>query len=300
MTAANTRLEDNYQREVQPSCWPAYLKLLFKGSEFGCKLFRSEHHGPLYVQKSFYPEGQDCAHVYLLHPPGGVVSGDQLEVSISLENKASVLMTTPGATRLYRARHDAAGVEPLPQKIINKIHVKQSSFAEWLPAETIVYSGASIELRTEVYLDTTSTFCGWEIVSLGLPESNKDFTDGQFYQSFSVFVDDQAMIIDRLSFSAGSPYLQSSCGFQGCPIFGSLIVGPFNDDVLTITPQLVDLFERLERGAQCGVTTIGNFIIIRYLGNCSDQAKKLFIQAWEIVRPLVSGRTAIKPRIWAT
>lgn len=300
MTAANTQIEENYQREIEPSRWPAYLNLLFKGSEYGCKLFRSEHHGPLYVQKSFYPEGQDCAHVYLLHPPGGIVSGDLLEVSISLENKASVLMTTPGATRLYRARHDGEGIDPLPQKIVNKINVKHSSFAEWLPAETIVYSGASIELFTEVHLDATSTFCGWEIVSLGLPESKKNFIAGKFYQSFSVFVDDQPVIIDRLSFSADSPYLHSSCGFQGCPIFGSLIVGPFAEDVLEVAPKLVELFEGLEGGEQCGVTTIGDFIVLRYLGNCSEQAKKHFVQAWEIVRPLVSGRAAVRPRIWAT
>ena len=88
------------------SSWRASLSLGFRRTERGSRLVRSEHNGPLYVQKPFYPEGPDCAHVYLLHPPGGMVSGDFLTISAHAEAQSHALITTPGAGRVYRARSD--------------------------------------------------------------------------------------------------------------------------------------------------------------------------------------------------
>jgi urease accessory protein len=39
--------------------------------------------GPLLVQRAFYEEDGGC-QVYLIHPPGGVVGGDQLRLEVGL------------------------------------------------------------------------------------------------------------------------------------------------------------------------------------------------------------------------
>ena len=44
------------------------------------RLGKTSHFGPLRVQRAFYPEGNICAHLYLLHPPGGLVAGDYLTI----------------------------------------------------------------------------------------------------------------------------------------------------------------------------------------------------------------------------
>ena len=64
--------------------WPAFLGLTFDKPGGKTRLIKSVHNGPLYVQKLFYPEGLEHAHVYLLHPPGGLVSGDYLKISIDM------------------------------------------------------------------------------------------------------------------------------------------------------------------------------------------------------------------------
>jgi urease accessory protein len=48
------------------------------------------------------------------------------------------------------------------------------------------------------------------------------------------------------------------------------------------------------------VTHKPGLVIVRYLGPCADNAKKVFIKYWQWMRPFVNGREACAPRIWNT
>ena len=84
--------------------WLARLHMSFATRQGRTLLHRTERQGPLSVQRAFYPETNGTAHLYLLHPPAGIVSGDELRISASLSADNQVLLTTPGANRFYRAR----------------------------------------------------------------------------------------------------------------------------------------------------------------------------------------------------
>ncbi len=284
------------------AAWHAFLELSFSAMDGVSRLQSSRHQGPLYIQKAFYPETPDWAHVYLLHPPGGVVSGDTLEVSMNLTEKANVLLTAPGATRLYAARKDALFSTPLPQRIVNTLNIDSGSCIEWLPCETIIYNGACVELVTHVSLANKAQFCGWEITCLGLPASNAPFTAGSFSQRFSIDINDKPVIVDRTAFDAQSPYLTSRCGLNQNPVFGTLIAGPFPEQDSVLERACEQLQQICSHPDECmaSVTHLNGFIVLRYLGPCSFAARKLFIEAWRIIRPALHGREAIEPRIWAT
>ncbi|HEY0465161.1 MAG TPA: urease accessory protein UreD, partial [Polyangiaceae bacterium] len=79
--------------------WSAELELGFEVVAGRSALVRNRHRGPLAVQRAFYPESSDLAHVYLLHPPGGAVAGDQLTVRVRVAPGARALITTPAATK---------------------------------------------------------------------------------------------------------------------------------------------------------------------------------------------------------
>jgi urease accessory protein len=51
------------------------------------------------------------------------------------------------------------------------------------------------------------------------------------------------------------------------------------------------------RGA---VTLLPGILLARYLGDSSEAARRYFIALWRILRPALTGRDAIEPRIWRT
>ena len=82
--------------------WKAQLELEFAKQGEKTLLVKRRQFGPLTVQRPFYPEGDVC-HVYLLHPPGGIVGGDHLHFSIQARENAHALITTPAAGTFYRS-----------------------------------------------------------------------------------------------------------------------------------------------------------------------------------------------------
>jgi len=281
-----------------PPGWDATLELGFANRRGKCSLVEKSHRGPLYVQRAFYPEGPDLAHVYLLHPPGGMVSGDRLTVSISVHDGARVLITTPGAGKVYRARGDQA-----LQRQQNLIQVGPHCSCEWFPQENIFFNGARARLETRLELASDSLFQGWEISVLGLPVNNLQFEEGEAIQRLLINVDGRPRLVENLTIDPGSrQLLYHRAGMAGLPVSGLFVAGPNLDQEDPSLSELLDRVRGLDAPQDChwGVTVTGGFIVVRYLGTCAEQARKLFIAVWRLLRPALSDRPACLPRIWAT
>lgn len=290
------------------SQWHAALALTFAQTSRGCRLMRSAHQGPLYVQKPFYPEGADLAHVYLLHPPGGLVSGDQLVIDIHLDANARVLVTTPGAGRVYRARPDRTLQQQRTTLVLGR-----AAMIEYLPQETIVYPHASAQLHTSVHMSPGSRFLGWEICCLGLPASDMRFSDGELSQRLSIFEGDKPVLMERFELNQHNRTVyESIAGLRGQPVTALMVAGPLAADQRTdvLMEPLMETLRALVTGFQvattgvppclCAVSVINGFVTARYLGGNADEAKRIFICLWQALRPVLTGREACVPRIWAT
>ncbi len=283
--------------------WQAHLQLLLAHGKRGTTLNRCRHNGPLYVQKPFYPEGKSCAHIYLLHPPGGLVSGDTLAIDVQVEKDAHSVITTPGAARLYRARKDS----PTQRQNI-QIDIKENGILEWFPMETIVYDGAAAELTTTVQLTESSIYMGWEVTCLGLPASQQLMEQGYFQQRYQIIKDGLPVFIDRLHYDASQPTMFTNmAGMQNKTVSGFFIAGPFtnsdkaaHDDqqelLDSLREKLVD--EKLE--SLFALTIMNGFFVGRYLGDSANQARDGFVLLWEILRPALIHKRAVHPRIWLT
>ncbi|MYM63466.1 urease accessory protein UreD [Pseudomaricurvus sp. HS19] len=286
--------------------WPASLELEFSHGARGSRLTTNRHQGPLYVQKPFYPEGDDLAHAYILHPPGGLVSGDQLRIAVQVHEQARALLTTPGAGRVYRARPDRAW-----QYQSNHFNVAAGGSLEWLPLETIVYPNARTDLATRIDLEGDATFIGWEVTSLGLPACGADLQDGEVRQRFALYRDGTPLFIERFQLDATTRRLYAArVGMQGNPINGLFVAGPFSNDAqrVAIKSWCTEVNQNLmeaevpehESPFLAGVSLVDDCLVGRYLGGCSEQGRKLFTRWWHVVRPQLMQRPACEPRIWLT
>jgi urease accessory protein len=307
--------------QSKPSIWNAELALGLTLTQRGTLLKSCRHQGPLYVQKPFYPEGRELAHLYLLHPPGGMVSGDTLQISADLTENAKALITTPGAGRVYRAREDRA-----LQKQIIRFDLAENSSLEWLPLESIIYPGAITQLDTHVHLSAGAKFIGWEVTSLGLPASGEGFDAlgfGQLKQCLQIYREGRLCLRERFVLEASAvnatdddlvpagPSMKSALsGLRDYPVNGVMIAGPFErgsgqgSDQSTAQESLIEalreICEDMEQPALAAATLNDEFLIVRYLGHCSEQGRKPFTQCWQQIRPEILGRKACEPRIWAT
>ena len=176
------------------------------------------------MQRPFYPEGREHPICTLLHPPGGIVSGDCLDIEVDVAANSGALVTTPGATRVYRARDD----NPL-QRQRCRLRLGRDAILEWFPMETIVFDGAWVELETTVELTRNSRFVGWEVSCFGLPASRQPFRSGRFSQRYRVLQEGTPVFIENFSLDEDNreSMLHGSAGLRGEPVTGIFLAGPF-------------------------------------------------------------------------
>ena len=272
--------------------WEASLALEFSARDTRSVLTRRAHHGPLHVQKPFYPETDGTCHLYLLHPPGGVVGGDELHIDVTLHAGAQALLTTPAATKFYRSaeRYAAQTLRAL---------VAHNATLEWLPQETIVFDSAWARSHTRVELARDARFIGWEVVCLGRPVNLETFTRGAWQQRLEVWRDGVPLFIDRSDVHGNAPVLTQTWGWAGYSISGVLVCAAA-DLPRAVLENLRDACVALQRDGVFAATQLRGALVCRYLGHHAQHARTCLQRAWEILRPEYLGKAAQAPRIWNT
>ena len=154
--------------------WYAHLRLEYV-VEADRTVARFRHEGPLRILQSLYPEGPTVCHHVLVHPPGGLVGGDMLEIDLRVGPHAHGLITTPGATRFYRSAGEGARQR-------TRLTLAAGARLEWLPLETLCYDGCEAENQLVMQLEPGAELIGWDVTALGLPESGLPFRRGQLLQ----------------------------------------------------------------------------------------------------------------------
>lgn len=267
--------------------WHAKLELKYARQNARTILASRRHNGPLLVQKALYPEPDVC-HSVILHPPAGIAGGDVLQLDVELAGDSNVLLTTPGATKWYRAKD-----QPARQNL--HFDLAPGAALEWLPHENIVFDGGRAEMEIDVRLRGAAVFCGWDVVCLGRLASGETFANGYMRSSASIYHDEKLIWRDRGRFAAGDRLLDAPTGLAGKRVFGTFIAA-----ANFLPANLIDAAREFEAPAGCAITQFPKVWVARYLGNSTEAARDYFRALWRVLRPGLFNRTAISPRIWST
>ncbi len=274
----------------QSQPWQARLALGFARDGDTTRLVERRHEGPLRVQKPLYPESPAVCHAIVVHPPGGIVGGDQLEIGVRLEAGAAAFITSPGAAKWYRANGRQSC-----QRL--RLKVGAGAALEWLPQETILYDAAEVQIDSEIELEEDASYLGCDILCFGRSASGERFESGRLRQATRIRRQGRLIWFEQGSLLAGADAMRSPLGLGGNTVCATFLAAGRGISPATLAALRE---EQQALGAQFGVTQLKHMVVARYLGHSSEQARQAMLGVWRHLRPAMLGRTAITPRIWNT
>lgn len=270
----------------------ARLTLGFADDAGTTRMIERSHFGPLRVQKPLYPEHPAVCHAVIVHPPGGILGGDVLNITAHVGDNAHALLTTPGAGKWYRANGFVS-----QQQV--SLAATAGAALEWLPQETIFFNDADVRMEHQVELAADATYIGGEILCFGRTASGESFNSGRVSQRTSIRRGGKLVWFEQGALRAGTSSMTSPLALAGYTVSATLIaVGlPINAAFLG---ELREQTSALAHDGRSGATQMKQVLVLRYLGNSSQVARQWLTHAWQRIRPELMQREAIVPRIWNT
>jgi urease accessory protein len=273
--------------------WHAQLDLHYQ-KEAARSIARHLHKGPLRILQSLYPEGDAICHNVLVHPPGGLVGGDTLDITVRVDSGAHGLITTPGATRFYRSAGEAALQN-------TQITLAPGARMEWLPSEAICYNQCLAENRLRFQLEPGAELIGWDVTAFGLPQAQQPFAQGRFCQHLEL----PGVWLERGTIDASDTrLLDSPLGLAGNKCMASLffLAGSRLDNArraaaLDVARQVIDSHPLRDKAG--ATSPDGQVVIVRTLAPLVEPAMDLMKQVWAAWRAHFWQLPATQPRIWA-
>jgi urease accessory protein len=266
-------------------------------------LTHDRHDGPLRVLAPLYPEGPAVCHHTLVHPPSGIVGGDDLTLNLSVEAGAHAFITTPGATRFYASQGDAAA---------QRCHLRLAADArlEWLPMEAIAYPACQASNVVHLALAPGAQMIGWDVLALGLPASGQPFAGGR-HGRFEQCIDWQQTaagstaprrvwlergVIDTAA-SEYARFAVSPLGLNGCEALGVMWFA-------SGSPLPAALRGALQDTARASSPTLSvtsphpQLVLARSLAASAEPVLDAFKAVWAAWRHAAWALPATTPRIW--
>ena len=280
---------------LSPRGWQARLDLRYGLRGAKTRLVGKRQQGPLTLQRALYPEGGIC-HSYLLHPPGGVVGGDSLDIAIRAGAGSHALLTTPGASKFYRSDQRRVA------RVNLTLDIEAGGTLDWLPQQNIFFPGTHAALDTRVNVAAGGRYAGWEIHCFGRPANQEPFADGEVRSQTCIVMAGELRLVERLN-SHGLTNISAATGLRGLPMQGSFIAAPCSPqhrEALVRTLQMLQ--EGMTSGYACpiGITLVDEILVVRTLGERAEPIQTVFAGLWAELRRLWLGTAPPMPRIWAT
>jgi urease accessory protein len=236
---------------------------------------------PLKVLRPFYPEGASPAHLYILNVAGGVLAGDQMEVSLRLESGAKGLVAVPSATKVYSMPSGEGR-----QKICFRIGT--GSVLEYLPEPLLPFSDSAFLQETNIFLEEGATLFWSDILGPGRSGSGESF--GYRLYDNRVKIKDNEGLISQESFCLmpGDRPLNVGGVMGEYSHLGSIYI--FCKDELL--EGLLNRIRSLEEDLSWGVSLLTRRgLVVRALAHDTPVLQDFFVKIWSLFRRRVLGRS---------
>ena len=274
----------------------ASLELEFRQSAGATQLAHSRQEPPLRVVRTFARE-DSSALVHLHNVSGGLLGGDELRLRVDAGEGTNVVLTTTGATRIYRPRTEAP-----PARQINEISVARGGLLEYVPDQIIPFSGARFSQRTTIRLAEDAGLFWWEVLAPGREAHGELFAYEQIDMKMDVMALERPIACEQICLQPGGSDSFCSARLGGYRYWASFYVcrvGVTAKAWLAAEESLRALVRSLGDPAEVrwGITTLAaHGLAIRCLARRGHQVFVGLRALWSAAKSILYQREAIPPR----
>ncbi|WP_367870327.1 urease accessory protein UreD [Luteolibacter sp. Populi] len=122
-------------------------------------LSRQSFRAPIHLSKPHLEDGVLLVH--LVNPTAGFFDGDRLDLRVEAGPGTRLVLSTPGASRVHRARGEE------PAVCSQQLAVEAAAFIEWIPEPFIPQAGARYHQQTRIELTEGAGLLFFEWISPG-------------------------------------------------------------------------------------------------------------------------------------
>lgn len=268
------------------------LKVARQGDRSGPAL--AEFNGVLRLMKPLYFDDSGQV-VYIIVNPGGGYFGERYRMDVEVGEGANLLLTSQGATRIYRTP-----TEPASQD--SQFVLKAGSRLEYVPDQTIAYRDADYRQRTRITAAPDAQAFIGEVVTPGWDPNSERFT----YASMHLRIDVQpesgtgmvCMDNVRIQPSELGESIEGIGYMEGHSHMGSvLILGPHTDgDYADQVRETVDAVLPGKVGVTSGKRHGVSWLMVRALANSTDALNAMILSVNELDRSITTGQSRLHLR----
>lgn len=213
---------------------------------------------------------------------GGIIGGDHVSSSIDVAG-GHLVLTTQAAERIYRS------LGP-PAHITADISLGPGAALDWLPQETILFSGSALSRRYDITMTGTSRLLLLEQIILGRTASGETLHQGQLDDQWRIRRDGRLVFAEaiRLNGDVHAHMLRAATGGAARAIATLLLMGPDAEERL-------DAVRASISGADldCGASTWNGILVARFVARDAALLRRCLVTAAQAA----SGRAM--PRVWS-
>jgi urease accessory protein len=253
------------------------LALSVKSSAGASRRANVYEDGPLRVRCPGQPAPE--LEAVIVNTAGGVAGGDRLQLDVSVEPDAALVMTSAAAEKIYRTHGPDASISVT-------LKVDAGARLAWLPQETILFDRAGLRRSIDVELAADAQLLMAEALVFGRAEMGERIALGRLFDRWRIRRSGRLVYAETVRLDAAiADRLGARAVSNGGIAVASLVVAPGDEDV-------VARVRALSFRGEVGASAWNGIAVVRF---CAGDGAAL---RHDLMAVLTELRGRALPRLW--
>lgn len=145
----------------------------------------------LKVMRPVYLNGSNIPTFYIVNVGGGYLDGDRYKMNFNIDSNAKVILTSQGATKIYKTLNDHV-------EQYQTFNIKDNGYAEYVGDPIIAFENAKFYQHNTFNLSQNAALFYTDILTPGYSKEDKTFSYTYMHLLNEVYVDDTLVVFDNM------------------------------------------------------------------------------------------------------